>query len=188
MKRTLWAVTALALIALGISAAAVDLQRNADHTGDEITISLNDVPLADALGILIRNVDLNIVFNPTDPKLKGQRITANLKDQPFLPSFRSMLAPFGMVLIPNPGQRDSYTILSIDSDTVAEKCRSAERAVSLAESVLEQIEKGDLASAKELLRKSIAANKETLKTVLSAKDAGGKASAPSGSPGETKIP
>ena len=95
MKRAPLAVTALALIALGISAAAVERHRNADHTGDVITISLNDVPLADALAMWVRISGVNIVFDPADPKLKDQRVSANLNDQPCLPSIRSTLAPFG---------------------------------------------------------------------------------------------
>jgi hypothetical protein len=126
-----------------------------------ISITLDDVEMVDVLRMFSRIAGTNFRYDPKD--FQALRVTVNLNDEPWLPALQSLLASHGFVLVAEPGSHNILSIVKADKPETAVRIQYASAAVTLADTVLEDIRSNNIASATASLQAFADNNRQTIK-------------------------
>jgi hypothetical protein len=157
-------ITRVATIGL-IAFAATAQEPKAQNPGTfNVTLVLDNLPLADFVRFMTRITGADISFDSDDPKFR-ENATVSVRDKPWKPTFSSVLAQHGLLLVEDlPGAR-TYSVVRAASPVTASRLLTSQDAVALADAVLADLNAGNLDVAKNRLAKYREHNAEVVRTV-----------------------
>jgi hypothetical protein len=92
-----------------------------------------------------------------------RRVSVNMTDEPWRPAFQTLLATRGLVLLQEPGARNSFSIVKVDTKSAAVRIQYASEAIALADAALADIRSNNVVSATARLQAFADNNRQTIK-------------------------